>query len=84
MENRREEKKRACRRRWGEQWCVEKRKGWRECCCVGEEGEEGEEGEGGCCCVGEKGERGRRGEGDEECVEGVQRVLRRECIECIK
>jgi len=64
MENRREEKKRACRRRWREQWCVEKRKGWRGCCCVGEEGEQGE--------------------GDEECVEGVQRVLRRECIECIK
>ena len=71
MENRREEKKHACRRRWGEQWCVEKRKGWRGCCCVGEEGE------GGCCCVGEEGE---EGEGDEKCVEGVERVLRRECI----
>jgi len=49
--------KRGCRR-WGEEWCVEKRKGWRGCCCVGEEGEEGE---GGCCCVGEEGEEGEGG-----------------------
>jgi len=57
MEKRREEMKRGCRR-WGEEWCVEKRKGWRGCCCVGEEGEEGE---GGCCCVGEEGEEGEGG-----------------------
>jgi len=57
MEKRQEEMKCGCRR-WGEEWCVEKRKRWRgekrekrekvgAVVCVGEEGEEGEEGEGG-------------------------------------